>query len=163
MGSRSVSRALSNRVHGDHVKSFTALGGLVSPESIMKRDEAEDDCQESRRYSYSRSKSVASGLPKLGEEQDLSLHNSSYETKSLIKRKKEEGGGGIAKLFKHVKSFVGKEKLKKFRTGSLGDHERDPPTSSLLGTRLKYQSQTCLTPRKLKKVQHHSTPRLVKN
>jgi len=158
MGSRSVSRALSNRVNSDHVKSFTALGGLSSPDSIDCKAREQETAKESRRYSYSRSKSVASGLPKLGEDQDMSLHNSSYETKSLLKRRKEDSGG-LVKLFRHVKSFVGKDKLRKLRSSSETD------TNTTLGSklRLQHQSQTNLTPRKLKRVQHHSTPRLVKS
>lgn len=163
MGSRSVSRALSNRISSDHVKSFTALGKLSSPDSLESSNvEEEEACKESRRYSYSRSKSVASGLPKLAEDQDMSLHNSSYETKSLLKRKKDDrGDGGLVKLFRHVKSFVGKDKLRKMRSSSEND---SGPQSSGSGSKLRFQnqSQSNLTPRKLKKIQHHSTPRLVK-
>ena len=162
MGSRSVSRALSNRVASDHVKSFTALGGLSSPESLESKGfEEEVSSKESRRYSYSRSKSVASGLPKLAEDQDLSMHNISYETKALLKRSKEDSGG-LVKLFRHVKSFVGKDKLRKLRSSSETD---SGPASPGSGSKLRFQnqSQTNLTPRKLKRIQHHSTPRLVKS
>ena len=71
MGSSSVRRVMSQRGGKDHAKSFSALGKLDMAESEafaslgQMEQEVEDAFEaneEQRRYSYSRSKSVASGF-----------------------------------------------------------------------------------------------------
>ena len=141
MGSSSVRRAMSNRTANEHFKSFVAIG--EEPEMIQKPLAM----TETRKQSYSRSKSVASGLPRLGTKpEDLSSRNAENK--------------GISKFFKQVKSFVSKDKMKKSKTKP----EPDELTDHLDGVRFRQQSHSYLmTPRKLKQVQHHSTPRLIKD
>ena len=56
-----------------------------------------------RKHSYSRSKSVASGLPRLGTK--------SAGSDQLSSRNAENKG--LTKFFRQVKSFVSKDKIKK--------------------------------------------------
>ena len=141
MGSSSVRRAMSNRTANEHVKSFVAIG--EEPEIELPHASTE-----TRKQSYSRSKSVASGLPRLGTKSDQ-LGSRNAENK------------GLTKFFKQMKSFVSKDKIKKSKT--------KPETESLtenqdaVQMKFRQQSHSYLTPRKLKQVQHHSTPRLIKD
>ena len=179
MGSSSVRRAMSNRSNPEHV-SFTGLRGLEvantsldNPEvnnSVNEIREGSGDSSDSRKFSYLRSKSVASGLPRLGDDsQNSSLHDGTYATKSLLRKKKGDssgaGGRGISRFFKQMKSSMNLGKEKKKRNKS-GDQETDSKRATLPShssvSNLRHQSQSCLTPRKLKQIQHHSTPRLSK-
>lgn len=139
MGSSSVRRAMSNRTANEHVKSFVAIG--EEPEIELPHVTTE-----TRKQSYSRSKSVASGLPRLGTKSDQ-LGSRNAENK------------GLSKFFKQMKSFVSKDKIKKSKTKP----EAESLTDHLDGVKFRQQSHSYLTPRKLKQVQHHSTPRLTKD
>ena len=178
MGSSSVRRAMSNRSNPEHV-SFTALRILEVANTSLDNPEVNDsvhdlrgssrDSSNSRKYSYSRSKSVASGLPRLGDvSQDSCQHDGSYASKSLLRKKKGDSSGGrsISRFFKQMKSSMNLGKDKKKRNKS-GDQETDSKHATLPShssvSNLRHQSQSCLTPRKLKQVQHHSTPRLSKH
>ena len=183
MGSSSVRRAMSNRSHSDNVKSFSALTALEPTETGDDGINVNNDNK--RRYSYTRSKSVAAGLPRLGHDdtpvqdnsqmpilQDNSMHETSYDNKSLTRKKrhdsvtKDGSSSAFGKLLKQVKNIVVKDKHKRPRlsepeNGKLSSmlHSK----SSLLPNKLRHQSQSCLTPKHLKLTQHHSTPRLFKN
>merc|ERR1711915_896245 len=163
MGSSSVRRVMSNRANSDNVKSFTALQKLDPSEvSIVDNiDNTEEDKKAQKRYSYSRSKSVASGLAKLNDQdqEESLIHDGSYDGKNLLKKKRDGDNGTIAKLFRQVKNIVGKDKSKRIKSSEC---ETGNKTYSFSSSKLRHQSQGCLTPRKLK-AQHHSTPRLVKN
>ena len=130
---------MSNRTANEHFKSFVAIG----EESEIEKPLA---TTETRKQSYSRSKSVASGLPRLGTNPDQ-LSSRNAENK------------GLTKIFKQFKSFVSKEKIKKSKTKA----ETHEMSDQLEGVKFRHQSQSYLTPRKLKQVQHHSTPRLIKD
>ena len=147
MGSSSVRRAMSNRTANEHLKSFGAIG--EAEEAEMEKPEAS---RETRKHSYSRSKSVASGLPRLGTNRSARADQPSSRN--------AENNKGITKFFKQVKSFVSKDKMKKSKTKA----EPEQLTDHLDGARFRQQSHSYLmTPRKLKQVQHHSTPRLIKD
>ena len=160
MGSSSVRRAMSNRANSDNVKSFTALQKL-DPTEVSIVDNTEEDVKAKKRYSYSRSKSVASGLAKLNDQdqEESLLHDGSYDGKNLLKKKRDGDNGTIAKLFRQMKNIVGKDKSKRIKSSEC---ETGNKTYSFSSSKLRHQSQGCLTPKKLK-AQHHSTPRLVKN
>ena len=160
MGSSSVRRAMSNRANNDNVKSFTALQKLDPTEVSIVDDK--EDAKVKKRYSYSRSMSVASGLPKLNDNytEESIIHDGSYDGKNLLKKKREDNGNRtIAKLFRQVKNIVGKDKSKRIKSSEC---ESSNKTLSFSSSKLRHQSQGCLTPKKLK-AQHHSTPRLLKN
>ena len=140
MGSSSVRRAMSNRTANEHFKSFVAIGEEPEMEKPLSTTET-------RKQSYSRSKSVASGLPRLGTKPELGSRNGENENK------------GLTKFFKQVKSFVSKDKIKK----SKSKPETEQLSHQMVGVKFRQQSQSYLTPRKLKQVQHHSTPRLIKD
>ena len=153
MGSSSaVRRAMSNRSNPDNVRSVTALARLEAGAAAEAR---EDQASSSSTIKYSRSRSVASGLPRMGDN-SLSLHDGSYESKSLLRKKKE----GFSKLLRNMKSFVAKDK-KRIKSNEYEASSSKKPSFSV--PKFSHQSQTCLTPRSLKQVQHHSTPRLVKH
>ena len=175
MGSSSVRRAMSNRSNPEHVQSFTALRRLEVANTSL--DHPEDNgsvldlgggCGDnqssnsgSQRSSFRRSKSVASGLLRMGDvSQDSSFHNGSYATKSLLRRKKGDSGGGksISRFFKQMRNIVGKDKNRRIKSSEDESGSTLASHSSVSNVRL----QSCLTPRKLKQVQHHSTPRLMK-
>ena len=148
MGSSSVRRAMSNRTANEHFKSFVAIG---EEESEMEKPEAGLESGGRGNRSYSRSKSVASGLPRLGTKSARSEQLSSRNA---------ENNKGLTKFFKQVKSFVSKDKIKK----SKSKPETDQLPEQLGGVKFRQQSHSyLLTPRKLKQVQHHSTPRLIKD
>ena len=155
MGSSSaVRRAMSNRSNPDNVRSVTALARLEAGAAAEARAR-EDQAISSSTIKYSRSRSVASGLPRMGDN-SLSLHDGSYESKSLLRKKKE----GFSKLLRNMKSFVAKDK-KRMKSNEYEASSSKKPSFSV--PKFSHQSQTCLTPRSLKQVQHHSTPRLVKH
>ena len=175
MGSSSVRRAMSNRSNPEHV-SFTALRILEVANTSLDNPQVNDsvhdlrgssrDSSDNRKYSYSRSKSVASGLPRLGDvSQDSTQHDESYASKSLLRKKKGDSSGGrsISRFFKQMKSSMNlgsKDKKKRNKSGDQetgSKHATLPSRSSV--SNLRHQSQSCLTPRKLKQAQHHSTPR----
>ena len=140
MGSSSVRRAMSNRTANEHFKSFVAIG--EEPEVVKPLVTTE-----TRKQSYSRSKSVASGLPRLG-----------ISPEQLGSRNTENKG--LTKFFKQMKSFVSKDKMKKAKTKP----ETREVSDQRDGVKFRQQSLSYLaTPRKLKQVQHHSTPRLIKD
>ena len=174
MGSSSVRRAMSNRSNPEHV-SFTGLRGLEVANTSLDNPEVNNSVNDlrggsggpsdSRKFSYSRSKSVASGLPRLGDDsQNSSLQDGSYATKSLLRKKKGESGGGrsISRFFRQMKSSMnlGKDKNKKNKSSDQESSKYSTLPSNSSMSHLQHQSQSCLTPRKLKQVQHHSTPRL---
>ena len=174
MGSSSVRRAMSNRSNPEHV-SFTGLRGLEVANTSLDNPEVNNSVNDlrggsggpsdSRKFSYSRSKSVASGLPRLGDDsQNSSLQDGSYATKSLLRKKKGESGGGrsISRFFRQMKSSMnlGKDKNKKNKSSDQESSKYSTLPSQSSVSHLQHQSQSCLTPRKLKQVQHHSTPRL---
>ena len=182
MGSSSVRRAMSNRSHSDNVKSFSALTALEPTESSDDGINGNNDNE--TRYSYNRSKSVAACLPRLGDDvsnvqensqipilQDNSMHETSYDNKSLSRKKRHDslnnGSSAFGKLLKQVKNIVSKDKHKRPRLSS--DPECSKLSSilhsksSLVPSKLRHQSQSCLTPKHLKLTQHHSTPRLFKH
>ena len=153
MGSSSaVRRAMSNRSNPDNVRSVTALARLEAGAAAEAR---EDQAISSSTIKYSRSRSVASGLPRMGDN-SLSLHDGGYESKSLLRKKKE----GFSKLLRNMKSFVAKDK-KRIKSNEYEASYSKNPSFSV--PKFSHQSQTCLTPRSLKRVQHHSTPRLIKH
>jgi len=174
MGSSSVRRAMSNRSNPEHA-SFTALRTLEANTSLDNpeaydslhdlRGAGGESSSKSRKYSYARSKSVASGLPGMGDISQDSSHDGSYATKSLVRKKKGDSGGGrsISRFFRQMKSSMnlGKDKNKKNKPCDQGS-KYSPLASHSSVSNLRQQSQSCLTPRKLKQVQHHSTPRLSK-
>ena len=134
---------MSNRTANEHFKSFVAIG---EEEPELEKPEASGIGNRS----YSRSKSVASGLPRLGTKPARSEQPSSRNAENK----------GLSKFFKQVKSFVSKDKIKK----SKSKPETVQLTEQLGGAKFRQQSHSyLLTPRKLKQVQHHSTPRLIKD
>ena len=109
MGSSSVRRAMSNRSNPEHVQSFTTLRKLETANTSLDNSEVNGSVLDlgvgcgdnqrrrsasaSQRFSFRRSKSVASGLPIIRDvSQDSSFHNGSYATKSLLRRKKGDSG-----------------------------------------------------------------------
>jgi len=182
MGSSSVRRAMSQRGGRDHAKSFSALGRLDMAESeafasVGEHIEHEEEVQEAfednrdiRRLSYTRSKSVASGLPNLVNvsqtSQQDSIHDGVYDSnKSLVRKRKDKDDsphGKFGKILKQMKNIVVKDKNKRTRSTDL-ESQSGRSVSSLLGSKIRHQSQTCLTPRSLRKATHHSTPRLIKH
>jgi len=182
MGSSSVRRAMSQRGGRDHAKSFSALGRLDMAESEafasvgehVEHEEVEqeafEDNREIRRLSYTRSKSVASGLPNLVNvshtSQQDSIHDGIYDSnKSLVRKRKDKEDsphGKFGKILKQMKNIVVKDKNKRTRSTDL-ESQSGRSVSSLLGSKIRHQSQTCLTPRSLRKATHHSTPRLIKH
>ena len=133
---------MSNRTANDNVRSFQAIG----------EDTLEGDASgkvPKPKSSYSRSKSVASGLPRLG--------NNNQDLKS---RRNNVDGKGLNKLFKKVRSLVSKDKLKKSK---VEPEEKEDQVNCPAGLQYRHQSQSYLTPRKLRPFQHHSTPRLIKD
>jgi len=178
MGSSSVRRVMSQRGGKDHAKSFSALGKLDMADSeafasVGQMEQEVEDAfeanEEQRRYSYSRSKSVASGLPHLvnisqTSQQDSTLDGVYDSTKSLLRKRKDKEDsphGKFGKLLKQMKNIVGKDKNKRTRSSDLESQSGRGP--SLLGSKLRHQSTTCLTPRSLRQATHHSTPRLIKH
>ena len=176
MGSSSVRRAMSNRSNPEQV-SYTALRVLEVANTSLDHPEGNDsvpdlgsanrDSPQNRKYSHSRSKSVASGLPRLGDiSQDSSYHDGSDASKSLMKKKKGDSNGrSISRFFKQMKSSMNlsKDKNKRNKSSDQNGSKYSTFTSHSSVSNLRYQSQSCLTPRKLKQVQHHSTPRLSKH
>ena len=178
MGSSSVIRAMSNRSNPEQV-SFTGLRGLEVANTSLDNPEVNNSVNDirggsgessaSRKFSYLRSKSVASGLPRLGDDsQNSSLHDGTYATKSLLRKKKGDasgaGGRGISRFFKQMKSSMnlGKDKNKKSKSSDQESSKYSTLPCHSSVSHLQHQSQSCLTPRKLKQIQHHSTPRLSK-
>ena len=175
MGSSSVRRAMSNRSNPEQV-SFTALRVLEVANTSLDNPEANDsvpdlrgasrDSLNSRKYSHSRSKSVASGLPRLGDISQDSYHDGSDAAKTLLRKKKGDSNGrSISRFFKQMKSSMnlGKDKNKRNKSSDQDGSKYSTLTSHSSVSNLRYQSQSCVTPRKLKQVQHHSTPRLSKH
>ena len=171
MGSSSVRRAMSNRSNPEQV-SLTALRVLEVANTSLDNPESNDSVPDlrgasSRKYSQSRSKSVASGLPRLGDiSQDSSYHDGNDASKTLLRKKKGDSNGrSISRFFKQMKSSMnlGKDKNKRNKSNDQDGSKYSPLTSHSSVSNLRYQSQSCVTPRKLKQVQHHSTPRLSKH
>ena len=176
MGSSSVRRAMSNRSNPEQV-SLTALRVLEVANTSLDNPEANDsvpdlrgasrDSLTSRKYSQSRSKSVASGLPRLGDiSQDSSYHDGNESSKTLLRKKEGDSNGrSISRFFKQMKSSMnlGKDKNKRNKSSDQDGSKYSNLTSHSSVSNLRYQSQSCVTPRKLKQVQHHSTPRLSKH
>ena len=176
MGSSSVRRAMSNRSNPEQV-SYTAHRVLEVANSSLDNPEGNDsvpdlrsaskDSPKSRKYSQSRSKSVASGLPRLGDiSQDSSYHDGSDASKSLLRKKKGDSNGrSISRFFKQMKNSMNlsRDKNKRNKSSDQDSSKYSTLASHSSVSNLRYQSQSCLTPRKLKQVQHHSTPRLSKH
>ena len=182
MGSSSVRRAMSNRSNPEHVQSFTTLRKLETANTSLDNSEVNGSvldlgvgcgdnqsrrsASSSQRFSFRRSKSVASGLPIIRDvSQDSSFHNGSYATKSLLRRKTGESrrGRSISRFFNKMKNIVVKDKNRRIKSSddeSSSNYSTLPSHSTI--SYVQDQSQSCLTPSKLKQVQHHSTPRLMK-
>ena len=143
MGSSSVRRAMSNRTANEHIKSFVAIG-----------EEAETAVNVSKQKVYSRSKSVATGLPRLGSQAD------DLSSRKFAKSNITDGNKGLNKFFKQVKNLVSKDKLKKSKVRHEENQEQLNCSGSL---KYRHQSQGNLTPRRLRPFQHHSTPRLIRD
>ena len=129
---------MSNRTANDNVRSFQAIG----EDTGEGEGKAPKPC-------YSRSKSVASGLPRLGNKTD-----------DLKSRRNNMDGKGLNKFFKQVKNLVSKDKLRKTK---VKQEQKDDPGKCPASLQHRHQSQSYLTPRKLRPFQHHSTPRLIKD
>jgi len=156
MGSSSVRRAMSNRTANENAKSFVAIGEEV--------ETAVGDVEKEKvRKAYNRSKSVASGLPRLaGKVEDLSLRKLSRRNPDNKGLSRNPDNKGLSKFFKQMKSFVSKDgKLRKSKNKD--DEEDQDQLNSSSSLKFRHQSQVMLTPRKLSQVQHHSTPRLIKD
>ena len=133
MGSSSVRRAMSNRSNPEHVQSFTTLRRLEAANTSLDHPEVNGSVLDlgggcgdnqssnsgSQRSSFRRSKSVASGLLRMGDvSQDSSFHNGSYAAKSLLRRKTGESrrGRSISRFFNKMKNIVVKDKNRRIKS-----------------------------------------------